>query len=138
MNRKVSAGPYTLELPPNGIAVLYQDGQRLPGGVGYLEALVQFAGEVVRLQAMLGSLNKERCKHPTYKGQKPCPIGASDCWERGCQWQTTVLDPRDPDYSRPGIFATHNCWKCKDGADLSRCPTPDRPGNCGYPHARND
>ena len=43
-----------------------------------------------------------------------------------------------PDNSRPGIFANHNCWKCKDGADLSKCPTPNRPGNCGYPHARND
>lgn len=47
-------------------------------------------------------------------------------------------DPRDPDYSRPGIFATHNCWRCKDGSEPARCPTPDRPGNCGYPHARND
>lgn len=45
---------------------------------------------------------------------------------------------RPDDYSRPGLFATHNCWKCKDGTDPSRCPTPDRPGNCGYPHARND
>lgn len=50
----------------------------------------------------------------------------------------TAIDPRDPDYSRPGIFAHHNCSRCKDGADLSRCPTPDSPGNCGYPHARND
>lgn len=58
MNRKVSAGPYTLELPPNGVAVLYQDGQRLAGGVGYLEALVQFAGEVIRLQAMLEAVNQ--------------------------------------------------------------------------------
>lgn len=32
----------------------------------------------------------------------------------------------------------HNYWKCNDGSDLSRCPTPDRPGNCGYPIARND
>ena len=47
-------------------------------------------------------------------------------------------DPRDPDHSRTGIFVLHNCWKCRDGRDLSRCPTPDRPGNCGYPHARND
>lgn len=44
-------------------------------------------------------------------------------------------DPRDPDYSRPGIFATHNCWKCKDG----KLPcVASVPGNCGYPHARND
>lgn len=58
MNRKVSAGPYTLELPPNGVAILYEDGQRLAGGVGYLEALVQFAGEVIRLQAMLDAVNQ--------------------------------------------------------------------------------
>ena len=48
------------------------------------------------------------------------------------------LDPRDPDPSRFGIFRNHNCWRCNDGRDLSRCPMPDRPGNCGYPHARND
>ena len=48
------------------------------------------------------------------------------------------VDPRDPDYSRPGIFAHHNCWKCKNGSQPNLCPTPDRPGNCGYPHARND
>ena len=59
-NHRVTAGPYTLELPVNGVAILYEaDGagidHQLPGGVGYLEALVQFAGEVIRLQAMLDS-----------------------------------------------------------------------------------
>lgn len=49
-----------------------------------------------------------------------------------------AVDPRDPDYSRPGIFAYHNCWKCKDGTQPERCPTRERPGNCGYPYARND
>lgn len=54
-----------------------------------------------------------------------------------------MSDPRDPRSDaemagRDPIFRTHNCWKCKDGSDLSRCPTPERPGNCGYPHARND
>lgn len=48
------------------------------------------------------------------------------------------VDPRDPDYSRSGIFADHNCWKCKDGTRPDLCPTPNRPGNCGHPHARND
>lgn len=40
----------------------------LPGGVGYLDALVQFAGEVIRLNAMLDQIeverleeNRERC-----------------------------------------------------------------------------
>lgn len=55
---KVSAGPFVLEIPPNGVAILYQTDaagteHQLPGGVGYLEALIQFAGEVMRL--------RERC-----------------------------------------------------------------------------
>jgi hypothetical protein len=32
----------------------------LPGGVGHLEALVQFAGEVVRLQALIGQIEADR------------------------------------------------------------------------------
>ena len=48
---------------------------------------------------------------------------------------TGVADPRDPDYSRPGIFATHNCWKCRDGQQPCVCGDPRR---CEYPHARND
>lgn len=48
------------------------------------------------------------------------------------------IDPRDPDPTREGIFRNHNCARCSNGANLSRCPTPNRPGNCGYPQARND
>ncbi len=67
-NHRVTAGPYTLELPPNGVAILYEaDGagvdHQLPGGVGYLEALVQFAGEVIRLQAMLARMQVDRRDH---------------------------------------------------------------------------
>lgn len=47
-------------------------------------------------------------------------------------------DPRDSDYSRSGIFVHHNCARCNHGRNLFRCPTPNRPGNCGYPYARND
>jgi hypothetical protein len=62
---RVTAGPYTLELPTNGVAILHEaDGagidHQLPGGVGYLDALVQFAGEVIRLQAMLGQMQIDR------------------------------------------------------------------------------
>ncbi|MDE2232521.1 MAG: hypothetical protein KGJ90_00115 [Patescibacteria group bacterium] len=58
MSHRVSAGPYTLELPPNGVSVLYEadaagNDHQLPGGVGYLDALIQFAGEIIRLRAML-------------------------------------------------------------------------------------
>ena len=58
---RILVGPYTLDIPPNGIAVLYEaDGagvdHQLPGGVGYLDALVQFAGEVIRLRAMLDAM----------------------------------------------------------------------------------
>lgn len=44
-------------------------------------------------------------------------------------------DPRDPDYSRPGFFADHNCWKCRNGQQS--CVRGD-PRCCEYPHARND
>ncbi len=44
-------------------------------------------------------------------------------------------DPRDPDYSREGIFQTHNCWRCNHG-ELA-CKT-ENPGMCPYPRARND
>lgn len=57
---RVTAGPYTLALPINGIAILYdEDGKRLPGGVGYLGALVQFAGEVIRLNAEIVALREK-------------------------------------------------------------------------------
>lgn len=48
------------------------------------------------------------------------------------------IDPRDPDPTREGMFTTHNCSHCANGTNLSRCPTPNRPGNCGHPRARND
>ncbi len=55
---RVRAGPYELELRPSGVAILFEIDnagieRQLPGGCGYLEALVQFAGEVIRLRAML-------------------------------------------------------------------------------------
>ena len=49
--------------------------------------------------------------------------------------RTQRVDPRDPDPSRPGIFADHNCWKCKDGQ--KPCASGN-PRGCEYPHARND
>lgn len=62
---RVSAGPYTLDIPPNGIAILYEadgagDDHQLPGGVGYPAAIVQFAGEVIRLQAMIARMQTDR------------------------------------------------------------------------------
>lgn len=44
-------------------------------------------------------------------------------------------DPRDPDYSRKGIFIHHNCYRCKSG-ELS-C-IAGNPSKCPYPKARND
>lgn len=52
MMHRVSAGPYTLAIPTNGVAILFEDGKQLPGGVGYLDALVQFAGEIMALRDM--------------------------------------------------------------------------------------
>lgn len=45
------------------------------------------------------------------------------------------LDSRDPDYSRTGLFQTHNCWKCKDG---ERPCVNGSPSRCDNLHARND
>ena len=72
----------------------------------------------------------------THIGSYKCPF--TDAEAKKYLARQCHPDPRDPDYSRPGIFTHHNCSRRKDGTDLSRCPTPDRPGNCGYPQARND
>jgi hypothetical protein len=50
----------------------------------------------------------------------------------------TPLPPRDPredDPTREGIFRSHNCWRCRDGAKPCAQGAPNR---CEYPHARND
>jgi hypothetical protein len=47
----------------------------------------------------------------------------------------SLPDPRDSEYSRPGLFSTHNCWRCKNGAELCIRGYPSR---CEYPYARND
>jgi hypothetical protein len=44
-------------------------------------------------------------------------------------------DPRDPDYTREGVFIYHNCWKCNSGKLPCVHGSPSR---CGLPHARND
>ena len=44
-------------------------------------------------------------------------------------------DPRDPDYTRVGIFVLHNCSRCKDGREA--CVTGGS-RRCPYPYARND
>lgn len=46
-----------------------------------------------------------------------------------------IIDPRDPDPSRPGIFRDHNCYRCKDGTQPC---VKGNPNQCEYPHARND
>lgn len=68
--RRITAGPYTLEIPPNGVAILYEADEggtdrQLPGGVGYLDAFVQFAGEILRLQAMVSQMQKDRADGDT-------------------------------------------------------------------------
>lgn len=44
-------------------------------------------------------------------------------------------DPRDPDYTRSGMFILHNCFRCKDGREAC---VVGNPRQCEYPHARND
>lgn len=45
------------------------------------------------------------------------------------------VDPRDPDYSKEGIFVYHNCSRCNDG---KKPCVEGNPLKCQYPHARND
>lgn len=47
----------------------------------------------------------------------------------------TKPDPRDPDHSRPGIFAYHNCSKCKSG---EKPCVNGNPSQCSWPIARNE
>ena len=44
-------------------------------------------------------------------------------------------DPRDPDYTREGIFIYHNCYRCSSGA---RPCVNGHPSRCDIPRARND
>ena len=66
---RATAGPFTLVLPPNGRATLFEaDGsgvdRECPWGVGHFEALTQFAGEVIRLSAMINSMHESRNQIP--------------------------------------------------------------------------
>lgn len=45
-------------------------------------------------------------------------------------------DPRDPDYSREGVFQDHNCYRCDSGK--KPCVRGGNPGKCPYLRARND
>ena len=58
-------------------------------------------------------------------------MGDSSRPEKSCR------DPRDPDYSREGIFQDHNCWRCKSGA-LPCVKGKGNERNCDTLHARND
>jgi hypothetical protein len=44
-------------------------------------------------------------------------------------------DPRDPDYSRKGVFQDHNCYRCKNGTQPC---IKANPRDCDTLHARND
>jgi hypothetical protein len=66
MTDRATAGPYTLVIPPNGRATLFEaDGagvdHEVPFGVNNLDALVQFAGEVIRLNGVLEEFRTRCC-----------------------------------------------------------------------------
>ncbi len=42
----------------------------------------------------------------------------------------------NPDYTRKGVFQTHNCGRCNNGEEP--CKQADNPRYCSYLHARND
>ena len=45
------------------------------------------------------------------------------------------VDPREPDHSRPGIFAYHNCYRCEHG---KKPCLKGNPRDCDNLFARND
>ncbi len=66
-------------------------------------------------------------------------------WMNGAMWVfeqfnkakrvAEPTDPREPDYSRSGVFINHNCWRCDSG----RKPCiKNNPRDCDTLHARND
>ena len=62
---RISAGPYSLDLQPNSRATLFMaDGagedHEMPWGLDHLDALIQFAGEVIRLNAQLAQMQVDR------------------------------------------------------------------------------
>jgi hypothetical protein len=51
-------------------------------------------------------------------------------------WNVTPrLDPRDPDYSRSGVFVDHNCYVCDSG---KKPCVKSNPRDCDTLRARND
>jgi len=58
-----------------------------------------------------------------------------DCMPCKIQFRRAAADPRDPDYSREGLFQTHNCPRCQSGKFAC---VEGNPLSCGWLHARND
>jgi hypothetical protein len=46
-----------------------------------------------------------------------------------------LVDSREPDPTKQGIFVYHRCWKCDDG---KKPCVQGSPRNCEYPRARDD
>lgn len=46
-----------------------------------------------------------------------------------------ATDPRDPDYTREGLFQYHNCYRCEHG---KKPCVQGSPRQCDNLHARND
>lgn len=165
-SNRATAGPYTLVIPPNGRATLYEaDGagidHEVPYGVNQLDALVQFAGEIIRLNAMIEYVQADCLEASTENGRLrvllKCVRDYQDLLRKSSNVGPVTNGPHKEArllramYEAADaadailavteqldgriIFRDHSCWKCSDGA------TPCVSGNsrqCEYPHARND
>ena len=58
-------------------------------------------------------------------------------WDNLTEEEVTLArrDPREPDYTREGVFIYHNCYRCKNGTLPCRSGSPNR---CDNLTARND
>ena len=78
-----------------------------------------------------------------WNGDYPEPVaklGRSPVWLRNPDLvydkeRRTIIDSRDTDQSRTGMFVLHNCSRCNDGN--KQC-VGGNPRQCEYPYARND
>ena len=80
----------------------------------------------------------EECHPVGYRDGEPICESCALAWiEDAAKDAPEKPDPRDPDYSREGIFQTHNCYRCNNGEEPCARGLKLR-YLCDNLHARND
>lgn len=66
---RITAGDYSIEIPDNGRATLYEAGEEVPWGTGQIGALIAFARELERLQGDFAHLQFSLNSRDEYLGK---------------------------------------------------------------------